>query len=156
MGREIAKLLSYEGYIVGLVARRLELLVSLEQKLLPNKVYIKQIDVTDQSARASLKVLINEMGGDIDIVIISISAYLDNKNDGRDEWMQKKRTLDVTGKGFIAIADIAFQHFMERNHGHLVGISSTSGLWGCASGPEYSGVKAMVSTYLEGKRNQSG
>lgn len=156
MGREIARLLSNEGYTVGLAARRLTLLQSLQEELSPQQTYIKQIDVTDRHARESLQQLITEMGG-IDLVVISLSAYLDNKNakkDGLATWEEKERTIDVTGKGFMAMADVAFEHFEQQNSGHLVGISSTSGMFGCASSPEYSAVKAAVSTYMQGKRNQ--
>jgi NADP-dependent 3-hydroxy acid dehydrogenase YdfG len=55
MGREIARLLSNEGYIVGLASHRLELLRSLQEELLPRQTYIKQLDVADVHARESLK-----------------------------------------------------------------------------------------------------
>ena len=33
IGRELAKILSYQGYEVGLVARRLELLLTLQEEI---------------------------------------------------------------------------------------------------------------------------
>jgi short-subunit dehydrogenase len=153
MGREVARLLSKEGYSVGLVARRLALLQSLQEELLPHTTYIKQIDVTNIHARELLKQLIEEMGG-VDLVVISLSAYLDNKNAQKDTWEERERTIDVTGKGFLALAEVAFEYFERQNSGHFVGISSTSGLWGYASNPIYSAVKAAISAYMEGKRGQ--
>ena len=151
MGREVAKLLSKEGYVVGLVARRLPLLESL-QKEIGSKSFIKQIDVTDSDAREKLQELITEMNG-LDLIVISITAYLDNKNSKEMGWEKKERTLDVDAKGFIAMADVAFTFFEKQNHGHLVGISSTSGLRGSTYNPVYSAAKACISCYMEGMRN---
>lgn len=155
MGREVAKLLSKEGYEVGLAGRRLPLLQSL-QKEITGKSYIKQLDVTAPDARKQLTQLINEMQG-LDLILISISPYLDNRLDkpeGQADWMNKLRTLNVCAVGFIAMADVAMEFFKKQNHGHLVGISSTSGVRGFASSPEYSGAKACISTYMQGVRSQ--
>lgn len=160
MGREVAKLLSKEGYTLGLAARRLPWLESLQEEL-PGPSYIKQIDVASSDAQQKLAEFINEMGG-IDLIMISISSYLDNRNStspdevtyrSENEWLEKERILNVDLKGFIAMADVALQFFIKQNHGHLVGVSSTSGLRGNASSPEYSGAKACISTYMVGVRN---
>lgn len=153
MGRDIAKRLSNDGYVVGLVGRRVELLQSLQQEL-KRSSYIKQIDVTASNARQLLVELIEEMQG-LDLIVISISPYLDNRNDNDSEahWRKIERQLDVCAKGFIAMADIAFSYFIKQKRGHLVGISSTSGLRGCSGAPAYSGAKACISTYMEGVRN---
>ena len=176
MGREVAKLLSKEGYTLGLVARRLPLLKSLQAEL-QGITHIKAIDVTDPQARDNLSSLIATMGG-LDLIVISISSYLDNrktpadldnrntladhdnkKNDNKNfpvlpkTWPEIERTLDVDLKGFIAMADVALRFFSEQNHGHLVGISSTSGLRGSAASPEYCAAKACISRYMEGMRN---
>ena len=147
MGREIAKLLSKEGYTLGLIARRKPLLESL-QKELEVSSYIQQLDVTDSNANIILNKLITTMQG-LDLIVISISAYLDNRNStSSDEaW---KRTIDVDCKGFIAMAETALAYFKEQNHGHIIGISSTSGLFGTASNPIYSGAKACISYYMQG------
>jgi short-subunit dehydrogenase len=153
MGREVAKLLSKDGYTVGLVARRVNLLESL-QKEISGQSYIKQVDVTDPHAREQLSELISQMGG-LDLIVISISAYLDNQNTmpAQKPWSKKERTLNVDAKGFIAMADVALDFFERQNHGHLVGVSSTSGLRGVAYNPEYSAAKACISYYMEAQRN---
>lgn len=161
MGREIAKRLSNAGYTVGLAARRMPLLEALQHELHGPSI-IKQIDVTSPHAQEQLKELIAELGG-LDLIVISISSYLDNRNSASPDsldykpkktWQEKARTIDVDFKGFIAMADVACEYFMAQNHGHIVGITSTSGLRGNASTPEYSGVKAGLSCYLEALRNR--
>jgi short-subunit dehydrogenase len=155
MGREVAKLLSKDGYEVGLAARRLPLLQSL-QKEIAGKSYIKQLDVTAPDAREKLAQLINEMQG-LDLILISISPYLDNrldKSEDQSSWKNIYRGLNVCAVGFIAMADVAMEFFKKQNRGHLVGISSVSGVRGFASTPEYSGAKACISTYMQGVRSQ--
>lgn len=161
MGKEVAKLLSNDGYEVGLVARRLDLLESL-QKELPNPSYVQRIDVTAPEARAQLTDLIATMGG-LDLSVISITAYVDNRNskdpsaddffDAPKEWEAKERTLNVDAKGFIAMADVVLTYFEKQNHGHLVGVSSTSGQRGVGYTPVYSAAKACISYYMEAQRN---
>jgi short-subunit dehydrogenase len=148
MGREVAKLLSAEGYILGLAARRLPLLHSLQEEI-GQPCYIKQIDVASPTARDDVADLIGAMGG-VDLFIISISAYLDNRS---ASWTKKERTLNVDARGFIAVADVAFSFFEQQGHGHFVGISSTSGLRGSPWTPVYSAAKACISYYMEAMRN---
>ena len=161
IGREVSRQLDKHGYTLGLVARRKSLLESL-QKELNQPSYTEAIDVTEKDARTKLSNLIEQMNG-VDLVLISITAYLDNRNHSSpdhvdytrpDDWENKERTLDVDCKGFIALADVAFEHFMTQNSGHFVGISSTSGLKGFSVDPVYSASKASISTYMEGMRNQ--
>lgn len=156
MGREVAKRLSEQGYTLGLVARRLPLLESL-QKELETPSHIACFDVRDATARKQFADLIKTMG-EVDLVVISISCYYDNAQGtgefkAEPSWENSERCLDVDCKGFIAMAEVAFDHFMRNNKGHFVGISSTSGLNGNASTPIYSGVKACLSTYMKGMRN---
>lgn len=160
MGREVAKRLSQAGYTVGLVARRMPQLESLKAEL-PGPSFIKQIDVTTQDARQQLQDLITTMNG-VDLAVIGISSYLDNRNaqathdkdySPKKTWAEKERTLNVDAKGFIAMADVLLEHFMQKNNGHLVGISSTSGQRGVAYNPEYAAAKACISYYMEAQRN---
>ena len=148
IGREIAKQLSKNGYTVGLVARRKPLLESL-QKELSNPAYIACIDVAGPQARDQVQELITEMGG-LDLMVISISAHIEADS---LTWDKKSLYVDVDIKGFMAMADSAITLFKQQNSGHLVGISSTSGLRGNAQNPEYSAAKAWASYYLEAQRN---
>jgi len=150
IGRAVAKLLAKDGYDLGLVARRTELLESLRNEILA-KGYVKQIDVSEhKEARRKIAELIEEMGG-LDLMLISVSAYADKETLSTLEIDEK--TIDVDLKGFWVMADVAARYFEQQNHGHLVGISSVDGLRGQPDCPVYSAAKAFVSTYLEGMRN---
>lgn len=152
MGRQVAKLLAKEGYIVGLVARRMELLTSLAQEI-KTKTYTKCIDVAQHGqAIEDLNEFIKEMSG-LDLIVISISASNDNINT-TNSLENYKRTLNVDLLGFWYMANTALEYFYKQGHGHLVGISSTSGLIGQGENPVYSGAKAFIQRYLEGVRNK--
>jgi short-subunit dehydrogenase len=150
IGRQVAKLLATQGgYEVGLVGRRVNLLESL-QKEIPTKTYIKQIDVSlyDQ-AKKQLIELIEEMGG-LDLMLISVSSSYNSK---LSKYENDAKTIEVTLVGFWEMANVALEIFEKQKSGHLVGISSISGLRGDAKCPVYCGAKAFISTYLEGVRN---
>ncbi|HOW57989.1 MAG TPA: SDR family NAD(P)-dependent oxidoreductase [Smithellaceae bacterium] len=151
MGKELATILSVNNFIVGLAARRINLLEELQKKL-PGKTYIKQIDVTKpEEAGRKFRELIAEMDG-VDLIIIS-SGYGDMNRDL--DWKIEKETIDVNVSGFTLIADIAFPYFISKGAGHLVGISSVAALRGLRGSPSYSASKAYISNYLEGLRQRA-
>ncbi len=63
IGKEVAKRLSHDNFIVGMAGRRINLLEEL-QKELSNKTHIKRIDISKTTeAILLLEELIKEMGG---------------------------------------------------------------------------------------------
>ena len=148
IGRELAKVLSQNGYVVGLVARRTELLLEL-QKEIPTKTYIKRIDVTQtKEAMNLLEELISEMDG-MDLIVINSGVVFPNPN-----WEQEMETINVNVIGFAAVANVAIKYFCNHGSGHIVGISSIGALIGSPASPVYSASKAFVSNYLEGLRRR--
>lgn len=151
IGKELAKILSGRGYIVGLAARRKEMLAEL-QKSLPDKSFIKQIDISKpEDTEIKFNEMITEMGG-VDLVVIS-SGYGDLNS--KLKWSIEKETIDVNVTGFALIAGISMRHFIERGSGHLAGISSIAALRGQGSAPSYAASKAFVSNYMEGLRHMA-
>jgi short-subunit dehydrogenase len=149
IGKALAQVLSNDGYEVGIVARRIDLLLAL-QKTLPHKSYIKQIDVGQSAvAMARLKELVREMNG-YDVIIINSGIAF---NDQDRDWSKQKQMIDVNVVGFAAIAHEALDHFIARGHGHLIGISSIAALRGGKHAFTYCATKAFDSTLLEGIRN---
>jgi len=151
MGRAVAKLLAKDGYTMGLAGRRVHLLQSL-QKEIGTPSYIKQIDVSQhKKAREQLLELIDSMGG-MDLILISVSAW--DETQEQHTWQAEKAKLEVDLMGFWAMAHPAIAYFEKQQAGHLVAISSLSGLRGSAHCPAYCGAKSFISTYLEGVRNK--
>jgi len=150
IGRALATIYSRRGCEVGLVARRVALLNALQEEL-PTKSFIREADLTEpEKAIAQVKSLIEEMQG-VDIVIINSGIYLNNPE---IDWKKDKKTIDVNVTGFSAIAHVALRHFFQMGRGHLVGISSVSGIRGEGYSPLYSASKAFISNYLEGVRHR--
>ena len=148
IGKELAVVLSQNGFAIGLMARRLDLLEELRSSL-PNPAFSRQADISDTyAAMAILENLIEEMGG-ADLIIISSGTGFINPD---LDWAAEKATLDVNVSGFAAMANVAFRHFVQAGRGHLVGISSIAAIRGNAAAPAYSASKAFMSNYLEGLR----
>lgn len=151
IGRELAKVLSQNGYIMGLVGRRAALLESL-QKEIRHKSFVKNIDVSRQDeAMSHLEDLINVMGG-VDLVVISSGVGFINPE---LEWKDEKETIEVNVAGFAAMAGVSFKHFLKHGSGHIVGISSVAALRGAGEAPAYNASKAFISNYLEGLRQKA-
>jgi short-subunit dehydrogenase len=150
IGRELAKVLSQNGYAVGLTGRRVELLTALQTEL-ATESYVKAMDVsqTDEAIK-QLTELIKDMNG-VELVVISAGVGFINSE---FEWEKEKTTLETNVLGFAAMANVAVNHFLERRAGHLVGISSIAAIRGTADAPAYNASKAFVSNYLEGLRKK--
>ncbi len=148
IGRALTKVLSSNGYIVGLAARRVELLKDL-QKELPAPSYIKRIDVSRQEeAMTLLEELIEQMGG-LDLIVLNSGI---NTHNAALSWQGEIETINVNVSGFVAMANIAVKHFLAQDAGQIVGISSIAALRGSASCPAYNASKAFVVNYLQGLR----
>ena len=145
IGKSLAELLAAGGYRVGLVGRRRELLEEMQSRL-PNQPLISQIDVADtDTAIAAFRALIDEMGG-VDLVVISSGVDFVSRD---LPWEKDKMVIQVNVLGFTAIANTAFNYFLEQGSGHLVGISSVTAVRGGLV-TAYNASKAFVSSYLEG------
>ena len=152
MGRELSKMLAANGYIVGIAARRKELLEQV-QKEIPTTTYIMPMDVKkiDESVK-KLTDMIAEMGG-LDLLVLAITGYYDCDFDDSD-WKKSLPVLEVDCVGFFALARTGLNFFEQQGHGHLVGFSSIDGIRGVASCPAYSASKAFCIRYLEAERNK--
>ena len=150
IGRELAKILAHDGYTLGLVGRRVELLNALQQEL-PAQSFVRQVDVSQTSeAMGHLEALIGEMRG-VDLIIISAGVGFINTE---LDWEKEKVTIETNVAGFAAMANVAVKHFIGQSSGHLVGISSIAALRGSGATPAYNASKAFVSNYMEGLRQK--
>lgn len=148
IGYDLAKVLAKEGYELGLIARRYELLTSLQNELQTN-VYLRKLDITHLSeAISTIDSLIQEMNG-VDLFIINAGIRWHNP---KLDWPKEKETIEVNVMAFAAMADLAMKYFLGKGKGHLVGISSIASIRGNSDAPAYNASKAFASSYLEGLR----
>lgn len=146
IGKELAKLLSIEGYSLGISGRRLHLLEELKTEM-STHTYIQDMDVSDSNSIKGLQNLIAAMNG-VDLIIISAGT---GSVDPDLLWDKEKETIETNVLGFAAMANVAYHHFNQKGSGHLVGISSIAAIRG-GDAPAYSASKAFVSNYLQSLR----
>jgi short-subunit dehydrogenase len=150
IGRALAVVLSHDGYRVGVVARRTELLVRLQTELKANCI-IKTADVSSpESAMPLVRELIAELG-DVELFIVNAGTGFVNETLA---WQPESDTIAVNVLGFAAMVNVAVAHLESRGSGHLVGISSLAALRGSRAAPAYAASKAFVSNYLDGMRHR--
>jgi len=150
IGRELAKILSRNQYVVGVMARRVQLLVELNNEV-EVELFVQKIDVADiEPAMEILNEFIKEMGG-VDLIVIS--AGTGEINDSLS-WPLENETIKTNVSGFAALVNVAMDHFTEKGSGHLVGISSVAALRGGRESPAYNASKAFESNYIEGLRQK--
>ncbi len=152
IGRELGRVLAREGYIVGLTARRVELLAEIQREF-PGRVFIKPMDVSrPEEAMKLLEELIVEMGG-LDLLVIN--AAVGGLNPDLD-WKTEQETIEINVTGFAAVANAGIKYFVKQGSGHLVDISSVAALRGNRQAPAYYASKAFVSNYAQGLRHKVG
>ncbi len=151
IGKELAKLLSANGYKVGITGRRTAYLAEMATNK-PMAFLTKKLDVTQTAdCIQSLNELVGELGG-LDLLIISSGiGEINNMLD----FSVEKQTIDTNVLGFTNVADWAFRYFEKQKSGHLVGISSVGGLRGSRQSPSYNATKAFQINYLEGLRQKA-
>lgn len=148
IGCALAQVLARRGYALGLTARRIELLKSLEEEI-GGTVLTRFMDVRCIPESVScLEEMIRQMKG-VDWVILNAGVNPDNP--GLD-WNIEADVLHTNTTAFAALADVTVRHFLRQGSGHLAGISSIAGLRGSAMCPAYSASKAAMSNYLESLR----
>ena len=151
IGKELAKLLAENNYIVGITGRGTEFLEKLKSEK-PNSYFIKDFDVTNiETTVGKLEELTAELGG-LDLLIISSGTG--DLNDNLDFGIEK-RTIDTNVVGFTCISDWAFNLFQKQKSGHLAAISSVGGLRGSRQAPSYNATKAYQMNYMEALRQKA-
>lgn len=151
IGRELARILVSNNYVVGITGRRAPLLEALKTEK-PANYRVKVFDVCDTNIMPEkLTELATELGG-LDLLVISAGTGDLNKNLDFDV---EKRAIDTNVSGFTCAADWAFNYFKQQKSGHLVAISSIAGLRGNGIAPAYNAGKAYQINYMEGLRQKA-
>jgi short-subunit dehydrogenase len=110
LGKELAKLLAKNDYLVGITGRRTELLNDIEAEN-PKLYRIKSFDITEiDIIETKLNELTAELGG-IDLLILS--SGIGNINTDLDFEIDKK-TIETNVLGFTCVLDWAFNHFKKQ------------------------------------------
>jgi short-subunit dehydrogenase len=153
IGEALALDLAKRGAILGLLARREDLLKSLAEKCDANggKARIFTADVVDEKAVTdAVASLENEFGG-IDIVICN--AGIGGTKDAKVITPADVRlVIDVNLMGAVNAVCAAIPKMLERKSGQLVAISSLAGFRGLPNSASYSASKGGMTNFFESLR----
>lgn len=145
IGREVAKLLMQEGWMVGIAARREEMLNEL------SAAAMEQIDVTNEDATQRLQTLISQLGG-MDLFFYASGIGKQNRELKEDIELA---TVQTNGMGFTRMIGEAYRYFAAQGAGHIAAITSIAGTKGLGPAPSYSATKAMQNVYLQALEQQA-
>lgn len=145
IGEALAKLYVEKGHRVAITGRRLGKLQEIQQSN-PDNYLIKQHDVTDLTSSDEIFEELIKVLKTIDLVIYSSGIGEINP---KLEWEKEIPSIETNCVGAVKIFGLAYNFFEKQGYGHLVGISSISGIRGNRLAPAYSATKAFLSNYLE-------
>ena len=154
IGEALALALAKKGAILGLLARREDLLRELSERCGSAGGTARYFvgDVVDADAVADAAEDFRKEFGHIDIMIAN--AGISGKGaDTRDLVPHAvKQVIDTNLMGAVNAVHAVLPAMLERGSGHLVAISSLAGIRGLPKSAAYSASKAAMTAYFESVR----
>ena len=160
LGMGMARVFAAKGHNLGLCARRMENLITLQKELLsinPNiKVFIKPLDVNISedvfTVFNEFKLEFENTGGKLDRVIVN-AGIGKGASLGTGYFEQNKLTAMTNFVAALAQLEAAMEMFRKQNSGHLVIISSMSAFRGYRKAMTvYAATKSGLANMAEGLR----
>ena len=154
IGEGIALALARKGAVLGLLARREELLRELAEKCekAGGVARAYPADVTDPSAvEEAFAQFIGEFST-IDILIANAGIGGNNESTRTYHPRSVKKVIDVNLNGAVNAVYAVLPKMLEQGHGHLVAISSLAGFRGLPRSAAYSASKAGMTAFFESVR----
>ncbi|HEY2865892.1 MAG TPA: SDR family NAD(P)-dependent oxidoreductase [Pyrinomonadaceae bacterium] len=154
IGEGLALAMAKRGAVVGLVARREDMLRNLAERCerAGGVARAYPADVTDESALAeAVGRLVSEFSA-IDILIAN--AGIGGGDDRTRKYHPEavKKVIDVNLMGAVNAVHAAVPKMLDQGHGHLVAISSLAGIRGLPNSAAYSASKAGMIAFFESVR----
>jgi short-subunit dehydrogenase len=153
IGRALSLRLARDGVEVALAARRAERLEELAKEIRGGggRARVYPLDVRDvEDVKRTMRAADDEMGG-IDLVVAN-AGVSGQRFSGELDWDFCERIIRINVDGAVATVLALMDRMVERERGHLVGISSMAQYRGLPKSAVYSASKAFLSTLLEGMR----
>jgi short-subunit dehydrogenase len=154
IGEALAIEIARRGAILGLLARRAELLETLAEKCeaAGGTARIFACDVVDrQGVQKSADALRDEFGR-IDILIANAGIGGNNKETRELQPEFVKKVFDVNVMGAVNSVYAVLPQMLERGSGHLVAVSSLAGFRGLPKSAAYSASKGALTNLFESIR----
>lgn len=154
IGEGIALAMAKQGAILGLLARREELLKDLARRCekLGGNARIFPRDVVDPDSVMRAANVLREEFGRIDILIANAGIGGNNQETRDLQPEAVKKVIDINLLGSANSVAAVLTHMLERQSGHLVAISSLAGFRGLPKSAAYSASKAGMTAFFESVR----
>ena len=139
-----------KGYKVGITGIEkdiIEEIKSLEQE----NVFTKFLCCIEDNVSFEIEKFVTEMGG-LDLLVFSAGIGNLNKDLG---FKVENKANQLNVLAFTEIVDWSYRFFEAQGFGHLVAVTSFSGLFGSRVAPAYHAAKAYQINYLEGLRQKA-
>ena len=154
IGEALAIALAKKGAVVGLLARRSELLQELAMKCdaVGGKGRAFAADVRDAQAVADAAMRFRDEFDRIDVMIAN--AGVSGKSKETRELLPSavREVIDINMMGAVNAVHAVLPQMLERGSGHLVAVSSLAGFRGLPRSAAYSASKAAMTAYFESVR----
>lgn len=153
LGRGLALWLARRGTKVYAAARRKELLEALAQEAQAAGLSVEpvEMDVANAEATRERIAAVDSACGGLDLVVANAGVAGETRAQ-RFKWELARQIIDVNVTGAVATLSAVLPQMVERDRGHLVGVSSLAGYRGLSRNAAYSASKAFLSTFLESLR----
>ena len=154
IGEGVALAIAKKGAIIGLLARRENLLVELVQKCESEGGTARTLvcDVTDAEAVQNAADKLRKEFGHIDILIAN-AGIGGKKAEVRDLVPAAVgEVININLMGAVNSVHAVLPQMLERGSGQLVAVSSLAGFRGLPKSAAYSASKAAMTTYFESVR----
>jgi short-subunit dehydrogenase len=154
IGEALALAMAKRGAILGLLARREELLIELAGKCVAvgGKARYFAVDVVDAEAVSqAAEKLLNEFGR-IDVLIANAGIGGNNALTGKLNPEAVAEVINVNLLGAVNAVSAVLPQMLENKSGQLVAISSLAGFRGLPKSAAYSASKAGMTAFFESVR----
>ncbi len=154
IGEGIALALAKKGAVLGLLARREELLADLAARCesAGGKARVFACDVVDSKAVHAAAAKFRDEFDHIDIMIANAGIGGNNEAVRTYDPDAVRKLVDVNLMGAVNAIHAVVPDMLRRGSGQLVGVSSLAGFRGLPKSAAYSASKAAMTTFFESVR----
>lgn len=154
IGEALALELSKRGAILGLLARREELLRKIVEKCEQSGGMARYfaVDVTDAKMVSNVAEKLRNEFGKIDILIANAGIGGNNPETRNLNADSVAKVININLLGAVNAVSAVLPQMLEKKSGHLVAVSSLAGFRGLPKSAAYSASKAGMTAFFESVR----
>lgn len=154
IGEALAVALAKKGAVVGLAARRRDLLerIAKDCEKAGGTARVFAVDVTDEDAVGRAVDEFTHEFAHIDILIANAGIGGNNAETRDLKPLAVKKVIDINLLGAVNAVHAVLPSMKRRNSGHIVAISSLAGFRGLPKSAAYSASKAGMTAFFESVR----